>query len=46
VRQRGPLQDEGCSEEVERNAAEPVPLEEGHEEAKPDEHHHVNVLEH
>ena len=33
-------------EHVERDGGEAVLLEEGHEEAEPDEDHHVHVLEH
>ena len=46
VGQRGPLKDERRQQKVEPDAAEPVSLEEGHEEPEPDEHHHVDVLKH
>ena len=44
--ERRPLDDEGADEKVERDAAEAVSFEEGHQKAEPDEHHHVYVLEH
>lgn len=45
LHERGPLQGEGCDQEVEAHAAEAVALQEGHEEAEADEDHHVHVLE-
>ena len=44
--QGGPLEYESGDEEVEPHATEAVLLEEGHEESEPNEHHHVDVLEH
>lgn len=41
----GPLQCEGGDQEVEAHTAEAVALQEGHEEAKANEDHHVHVLE-
>lgn len=41
----GPLQRKGCDQEVESHTAEAVALQEGHEEAKANEDHHVHVLE-
>ena len=41
----GPLQGEGGQEEGEADAAEAVPLQEGHEEAEAHTHHDVHVLE-
>lgn len=45
LHERSPLQREGCNQEVEAYAAEAVALQEGHEEAKTDEDHHVHILE-
>lgn len=45
LHQRGPLQGEGCDQEVEAHTAEAISLQEGHEEAKTDEDHHMHVLE-
>ena len=45
LHERGPLQGEGCDQEVEADAAEAVALQEGHEEAEADEDHHVHILE-
>lgn len=45
LHERGPLQGEGCDQEVEAHAAEAVSLQEGHEEAETDEDHHVHILE-
>lgn len=45
LHERGPLQGEGCDQEVEADAAETIALEEGHEEAETDEYHHMHVLE-
>lgn len=45
LHQSGPLQRKSCDQEVEAHATEAVALQEGHEEAKPDEDHHVNILE-
>lgn len=40
-----PLQGKGCDQEVEAHAAEAVALQEGHEEAKTNEDHHMHILE-
>lgn len=45
LHQSGPLQGKSCDQEVEANATEAIPLQEGHEEAKTDEDHHMNILE-
>lgn len=45
LHQSGPLQGKSCDQEVEANATEAIPLQEGHEEAKADEDHHMNILE-
>jgi hypothetical protein len=42
----GPLQDEGGQKHVFANAAQAITLHESHQEAKPNEHHHVHILEH
>lgn len=44
LHERGPLQGEGCNQEVEAHAAEAVALQEGHEEAETNEDHHVYIL--
>jgi hypothetical protein len=44
--QNGPLDIQGSYQQVESNGTESISLEEGHEEAKADEHHDVNILEH
>lgn len=41
----GPLQGEGCDQEVEAHAAEAVTLQERHKEAETNEDHHVHILE-
>ena len=41
----GPLQGEGCDQEVEAHTAEAVTLQEGHEEAKANEDHNMHILE-
>lgn len=41
-----PLDHEGGQQQVEAYCAVPVPLQEGHQEAEPDENHHMDVLEH
>ena len=46
VHQQRPLDDVDGKEKVEADRSEPVALEEGHQEAEPDQHHHVHVLEH
>ena len=46
IAQDGPLDIEGSDEEVEPDSAEPIPLEERHQEAEPDEHHDVDILKH
>ena len=43
---QSPLQHETRYQHVQSHAAVPVALQEGHEEAKADKHHHVNILEH
>lgn len=45
LHQSGPLQGKSRDQEVEANATEAVLLQKGHEEAKTDEDHHMNVLE-
>ena len=40
------LDGEGGTDHVEGHGGEAVLLEEGHEEAEPDEDHHVHVLKH
>ena len=44
--QQTPLQAEGSQQQVTAHAAEAVPLQEGHEEAKADEYHHMDILKH
>ena len=46
VHQQRPLYDVDGEEKVEAHRAEAVTLEEGHQEAEPDQHHDVHVLEH
>lgn len=46
LHEEAPLQAEGSQEQVDAHAAEPVSLQEGHEEAEADEDHDVNVLKH
>ena len=46
VTARASLDGDDCDEHVERDGGEAVLLQEGHEEAEPDEDHHVHVLEH
>ena len=41
-----PLDDDGREKEVVTDTAEAVTLQEGHQEAEPDEDHHMHVLEH
>ncbi len=41
-----PLQAEGSQKHVDAHAAEPVSLQEGHQEPKTDEYHDVNILKH
>lgn len=43
--QCGPLEGEGGHEEGEPHAAEAIPLQENHEEAKADEDHGMHILE-
>lgn len=43
---QSPLHDDGGQQEVEPDSAEPVPLQERHQEPEPDEYHHVDVLKH
>lgn len=45
LHESGPLQGQGCDEEVEAHTAEAVALKEGHEETKADENHYMHVLE-
>ena len=42
----GPLEADHGAEHVEGHGAQPVLFQEGHEEAKTDEYHDVNILEH
>lgn len=44
LHERGPLQSEGCDEEVEAHTAKAVTLKERHEETKANEDHHVHIL--
>ena len=46
VDEDGPLQDERGQQEVEADGTEAVPLQESHQEAEPDEDHHMYVLKH
>lgn len=46
LHEEAPLQAEGGQEQVDAHAAEPVLLEEGHEETEADEDHDVDVLKH
>lgn len=46
LHEEAPLQAEGSQEQVDAHTAEPVSLQEGHEEAEADEDHDVNVLKH
>lgn len=41
-----PLQSEGGQEQVEAHAAEAISLQKGHQEAKANEDHNVDILEH
>lgn len=41
-----PLQSEGSQEQVEAHAAEAISLQKGHQEAKANEDHNVDILEH
>lgn len=41
-----PLDYESSNDHIEPNTREPIALEERHEEAEPNEDHHVDVLEH
>ena len=41
-----PLQAEGCQHKVTPNTAKTIALQEGHQEAKTNEHHNVHILEH
>lgn len=45
LHQCGPLQGKGCDQEVKTHTAKAIALQEGHEEAKTDENHHMNILE-
>ena len=42
----GPLEADHGAEHVEGHGAQPVLFQEGHEEAKTDEYHNMNILEH
>ena len=44
--QGGPLQNDRRDQEIERDGAVTVLLQEGHQEAETDKHHHVYILEH
>ena len=44
--QSGPLQHDRRDQEIERDGAVTVLLQEGHQEAETDKHHHVYILEH
>lgn len=46
LHEEAPLQAEGSQEQVDSHAAEPILLEERHQEAKADEDHDVDVLKH
>ena len=41
-----PLNNEGCDEEIQPEAAEAVSLQKSHQEAEADEYHHMDILEH
>lgn len=44
--QGGPLQHDRRDQEIERDGAVTVLLQEGHQEAETNEHHYVHILEH
>lgn len=46
LHEEAPLQTEGSQEQVDSHAAEPIFLEERHQEPKTDEDHDVDVLKH
>lgn len=45
LHQQGPLEAEGCHQEVETHRAEAVALQKCHQEAKPNKDHHMDILE-
>lgn len=46
LHEESPLQAEGSQEQVDADAAEPVSLQEGHQEPEADEDHDVDILKH
>ena len=44
--QDGPLDAEGGDHHVQGDSGQPVLLQEGHQESKPNENHHMDILEH
>ena len=46
LHEEAPLQAEGGQEQVDAHAAEPVSLQESHQEPEADEDHDVDILEH
>lgn len=45
LHQQGPLEAEGCDQEVETHCAETVALQKCHQEAKSNKYHHMDILE-
>lgn len=45
LHQQGPLEAEGCDQEVETHCAEAVALQKCHQEAKSHKYHHMDILE-
>lgn len=45
LHQQRPLEAEGCNEEVETHGSKAVPLQKGHQEAKSNKDHHMDILE-
>lgn len=45
LHQQGPLEAEGCDQEVKTHCAETVALQKCHQEAKPNKYHYMDILE-